>query len=200
MRLGESTRVVSIFVRVYDELWRVNYEKARVRPTTHDMGINSEDPTFFNQSVVGVEGINITRMACLSATNVKNLELLAQIEERAAEDNLAIIQLAQNRRKRKRKLTGDAGSDPGFRGGRTLATITVSCMSLKPKIGSHSWIFSGFHLRYSETWSRDFVKGWQKKDTWYRCIMMTKIKTHYLPFYMIATTPRNSRQCRGHVE
>ena len=67
------------------------------------MGINSEDPTFFNQSVVGVEGINITTMACLSAANVRNLELLAQIEERAAEDDLAIIQLAQNRRKRKRR-------------------------------------------------------------------------------------------------
>ena len=75
---------------------RVNYEKARVRPTTHDIGINSENHTFFNQSVVGVEGINITTMACLSAANVRNLELLAQIEERAAEDDLAIIQLTQN--------------------------------------------------------------------------------------------------------
>ena len=73
---------------------RVNYEKARVRSTTHDMGINSEDPTFFNQSVVGAEGIHITTMACLFAANVRNLELLAQIEERAAEDNLAINQLA----------------------------------------------------------------------------------------------------------
>ena len=82
---------------------RVNYEKARVRPTTLDMGINSKHPTFFNQSVVGVEGINITTMACLSAENLRNLELFAQIEERAAEDDLAIIQLAQNRRKRKRR-------------------------------------------------------------------------------------------------
>ena len=49
-----------------------------MRPTTLDMGINSEDPTFFNQSVVGVQGINITTMACLSAANLRNLKLLAQ--------------------------------------------------------------------------------------------------------------------------
>ena len=148
---------------------RVNYEKARVRPTTHDMGINSEDPTFFNQSVVGVEGINITTMTWLSAANVRNLELLAQIEERAAEDDLAINQLAQNRRKRKRRAYR------GFwvRGGVSTGGDSRTAASL------FSFLCSVCHV-------------------WWN--MMTKIKTHYLPFYMIATTPRNLRQCRGHVE
>ena len=106
----EFRRIYTSCFNICTSLWRVvaselrvNYEKARVRPKTHDMSINSEDPTFFNQSVVSVEGINITTMACLSAANVRNLELLPEIEERAAEDDLAIIRLAQNRRKRKRR-------------------------------------------------------------------------------------------------